>query len=74
MSGPRLLPLAITVFAALTAQAAAGAAGAAASSVDTKKLLAGTGRATIDPPPAQFPIRNNNDSPLIAIHYPDAQP
>ena len=31
-------------------------------------LQAGTGKALIDPPPAQFPIRNNNDSPLVAVH------
>ena len=31
-------------------------------------LVAGTGKALIDPPPAQLPIRNNNDSPLVAVH------
>ena len=31
-------------------------------------LMAGTGKALIDPPPAQFPIRNNHDSPLVAVH------
>lgn len=31
-------------------------------------LLAGTGKASIDPPTSLFPIRNNNDSPLIGVH------
>ena len=31
-------------------------------------LMAGVGKALIDPPPAQLPIRNNNDSPLVAVH------
>jgi neutral ceramidase len=39
-----------------------------AAAAATSNLLAGTGKALIDPPPAQLPIRNNNDSPLVAIH------
>jgi hypothetical protein len=31
-------------------------------------LRAGTGRASIDPPSALLPIRNNNDSPLTGVH------
>ncbi|MBS0387857.1 MAG: neutral/alkaline non-lysosomal ceramidase N-terminal domain-containing protein [Proteobacteria bacterium] len=56
------------VFAAallLTAQAAT-TANAAAAAADG--LLAGTGKALIDPLPSQFPIRNNNDSPLVGVH------
>ena len=40
----------------------------AGSSAITTALQAGTGKASIDPPPALFPIRNNGDSPLIGIH------
>ncbi len=70
MRRPPFRPVIIALIAACTAQAALGAvvaAGGAASAGETS-LLAGTGRATIDPPPSQFPIRNNNDSPLIAVH------
>jgi neutral ceramidase len=66
----RFLPVLVALIAACTIQAAAGATGAAivATPAQVATLLAGTGRATIDPPPSQFPIRNNNDSPLVAIH------
>ena len=53
--------LAAGLLCAAQAAAAAGAAGAAG-------LQAGTGRAPIDPPPAQLPIRNNYDSPLVGVH------
>ena len=70
MPRARFMPVAVALIAALTVQATAdatAAAGVAAASSDVK-LLAGTGRATIDPPLSQFPIRNNNDSPLVAVH------
>ncbi|MDE2220018.1 MAG: hypothetical protein KGJ52_06530 [Gammaproteobacteria bacterium] len=58
--------------ALLAAQwAAAGAAisGAAPhAAAERLELRAGTGKAPIDPPPAQLPIRNHDDSPLVAIH------
>ena len=44
------------------------AAPAAALAAPASGLQAGTGKALIDPPPAQFPIRNNNDSPLTGVH------
>ena len=50
------LPLVIGLIAPLTAGASEA------------RLLAGTGRATIDPPQSQFPIRNGSDAPLIAVH------
>jgi neutral ceramidase len=63
MRPARLLRIALYCSALVTAQHAATAAGAAPAG-----LLAGTGKALIDPPPAQLPVRNNNDSPLVAIH------
>src|SRR5712672_2369676 len=70
MRRPRFRPAIVAVLAAFTAQAAPGATGAAgiAAPASGAILLAGTGRASIDPPPSQFPIRNNNDSPLIGVH------
>src|SRR6267154_67604 len=70
MRRPRFRPAIVAVLAAFTAQAAPGATGAAgiAAPASGAILLAGTGRASIDPPLSQFPIRNNNDSPLIAVH------
>jgi hypothetical protein len=70
MSRLRFLPVAVGWLAALAAYAAAGAPAAAGvpAPAGTASLLAGTGKATIDPPQALFPIRNGNDSPLIAIH------
>lgn len=57
----KMLRVALSLCALFAAQIATATALSAG-------LLAGTGKATIDPPPAQFPIRNNNDSPLVAIH------
>lgn len=57
MPAPRPLCVALC-FGALLAAQHASAAG----------LQAGAGKASIDPPPAQLPVRNNNDSPLVAIH------
>src|SRR5882672_379443 len=70
MRRPRFRPLIVAMIAGYAAQAAAGATAAAggAAPAGEANLLAGTGRAMIDPPPSQFPIRNNNDSPLIAVH------
>jgi neutral ceramidase len=70
MSSRRSLPGAAVLIAALAVSAAAESAVAAglAAPASAADLLAGTGRATIDPPPSQFPIRNGNDSPLIAVH------
>src|SRR5712671_3367702 len=73
MRRPRFRPAIVAVLAAFTAQAAPGATGATgaagiAAPASGAILLAGTGRASIDPPPSQFPIRNNNDSPLIGVH------
>lgn len=61
MPAPGLLRIALCFGALLAAQHAAAAAAAPG-------LQAGTGKALIDPPPAQLPVRNNNDSPLVAIH------
>jgi hypothetical protein len=60
---PKLPCIALCLGALLAARHAATAAPAAAPG-----LLAGTGKALIDPPPAQLPVRNNSDSPLVAIH------
>jgi len=67
MTTPRLLRVALCLGALLAMQHATTAAPAAAPAA-APGLMAGTGKASIDPPPAQLPIRNNNDSPLIAIH------
>jgi neutral ceramidase len=49
--------------------ATAGAATPDAGSLAAASALqAGTGKASIDPPAALFPIRNNADSPLIGVH------
>ncbi len=66
----RFRPVIVAMIAACTAQAAAGATAAAgaAAPAGEASLQAGTGRATIDPPPSQFPILNNNDSPLTSVH------
>src|SRR6267154_3969054 len=58
MLRPRFLPIVMGLIAAHTNWAAAA----------ETQLLAGTGRATIDPPQSLFPIRNGNDSPLISVH------
>ena len=63
MTTLKLLRTALSLGALLAAQHVTAAAPAAAPG-----LMAGTGKALIDPPPAQLPIRNNNDSPLISIH------
>jgi hypothetical protein len=67
---PRSLPGAAALIAAVTIHAFAQPAAAAGVTAPTSaaNLEAGTGRATIDPPPSLFPIRNGHDSPLIAIH------
>src|SRR3979490_1230833 len=69
---PNFLALAVGLITAVTAYAAAGATTAADVAVPASAgtLLAGTGRAMIDPPPSQFPIRNGTDAPLIAVHDP----
>jgi hypothetical protein len=54
------------IAAALLAGAAIN--GAATAGTPPGGLLAGTGKALIDPPPPHLPIRNNNDSPLVAVH------
>jgi hypothetical protein len=73
MSRPRFLPLVLGLIATISASgvgiaAAATAAAAVPAPAGAAGLLAGTGRATIDPPQSQFPIRNGNDSPLVAVH------
>src|SRR5258706_2102090 len=70
MSQARFLPGVVVLFSVPTRQAVADAISAAGVGAppNDANLLAGTGKATIDPPLSQFPIRNNNDSPLIAVH------
>jgi hypothetical protein len=62
--GVAALIAALTVNAVAHPTAGAGVTAPASAA----SLLAGTGRAVIDPLPSQFPIRNGNDAPLIAIH------
>jgi neutral ceramidase len=64
LPGIAALVAAFTVYAAAQPTAEAGVTGPTGAA----SLLAGTGRATIDPAPSQFPIRNGNDAPLIAVH------
>ncbi|HKC17603.1 MAG TPA: hypothetical protein VKC11_12960 [Steroidobacteraceae bacterium] len=70
MSQARFLPGVVVLFSVLTTQAVADAISAAGVGAppNDAQLLAGTGKATIDPPLSQFPIRNNNDSPLVTVH------
>ncbi len=63
MQKTRLLCSALCIGALLAAAAAAPTTTAAAAG-----LMAGTGKALIDPPSTQLPVRNNNDSPLVSIH------
>jgi neutral ceramidase len=60
---PKLPCIVLCLGALLAAQHATAAAVATPAG-----LMAGTGKALIDPPPAQLPVRNYNDSPLVAIH------
>src|SRR5260221_389749 len=61
----RFRPVIVAMIAACTAQAAAGAPAAAGAAPPAGEASpqAGTRPATIDPPPSQFPILNNNESP-----------
>ena len=70
MLRPHFLPVVVASIAAITLYAAAGVTAAAdlAAPASAAALRAGTGRVTIDPPQSQFPIRNGNDAPLIAVH------
>jgi len=61
------LALALVLLEGILFSATAGAA-TAGTAKPRGGLMAGTGQASIDPPPAQFPIRNNTDSPLVAVH------
>lgn len=63
MPAPGLLCVALCFGALLAARPAT-----AATATGPAGLMAGTGQALIDPLPAQLPVRNNNDSPLVAIH------
>lgn len=58
----------LALAAVLCGLAAIGAMPSARAADAAAGLQAGTARALIDPPPTLFPIRNNNDSPLVAVH------
>ncbi len=63
-----MLPRVFVPLAALWCCCALLIAPCAAAGTAAAGLLAGTGKALIDPPAALFPIHNNNDSPLIGVH------
>ncbi len=70
MTRERCLPGVAALLAALALYAGppqATAVGVSAS-ISPASLEAGTGMAGIDPAPSQFPIRNGNDAPLVAVH------